>query len=113
MNNEMNDKLKKYMMNRYKEELLEGLNKINISAKTIYSIINKCFGENKKEQKWSKIGMIVLVFLHNSKHKLKLLTVFKNENNIDEEILFRSEEGDINIFGERYVKIKRKELINI
>lgn len=113
MNDEMNDKLKKYMMKRYKEELLEGLNKINISAKTIYSIINKCFGENKKEQKWSKIGMIVLVFLHNSKHKLKLLTVFKNENNIDEEILFRSEEGDINIFGERYVKIKRKELINI
>ena len=84
---------------------------IEMNVKTIYSIILKTFGE-KSEEKWSKIGITLLSLIYDTKHKIKLLSVFKNEDNRNEKILVKSENGDINIFGEKYLYKKRKELIN-
>lgn len=110
INKDMVDSFKSILRNKYKEEALEGLNKLNISGKTIYSVTSKCFGENI-DKNWSKMGMIVMMMLYNSKHKLKLLSVFKSENNMDEVILLKHDDGSINIFGDSYLKIKRRDVI--
>lgn len=113
LNKEINDNLKTILLKRYKEEAIEKLNNLNVNAKTIYTIINKCFGENKKDKNWSKMGMVVLSFLYNSKHKIKLLSAFKSENNLNEIILAKDTKGNIDIFGEKYIKVARREYINV
>ena len=111
MNKTFNEKSKATIIKNQKDESIGNINKISMSSKTIYTILNKCFGEYYKDEKWSSIGMNVLMLIYESNHKIKLLSVFKNENNKNEKILIKDKEGDIDIFGNLFKKIYRKNII--
>lgn len=112
MNKSFNEKTKAIIIKKQKDESVDNINKINISSKTIYTIFNKCFGEYYRDEKWSSIGMSVLMLIYESNHKIKLLSVFKNGNNKNENILIKNKEGDISIFGDIFKKIYRKNIIS-
>ena len=104
-NCKLNSKSKIIIIRNAKNETKELLKNMSINPKTIYSILHKCFGENKKNH-FSKIGMITLSLLY-STHTIKVLAQFKNTNNKNEEILIKDENGKIDIFGVKYSFIKR------
>lgn len=106
----LNKNSKSIVRNNSKEECLAEINNINMNVKTIYSILQRTFGNNKQDD-WSKIGITILSLIYNTRHKIKLLCVFKNENNKNEKILIKSKCGDIDIFGQKYEIIKRKDII--
>lgn len=96
----LTEKGKATVIRNSKDNALAELSKLIIRPATIFVILNKCFNNDKKEKKWSKIGMLTLNLLYNS-HKLETLSVFRDKDNrID--ILVAAEEGDINIFGNTY-----------
>ena len=76
-------------------------------------MLQKAFGETKRESDWSKIGMFLMILLYNSIHKVKLLSVFKNSNNKNEIILTKDNFGDINIFGDKYIMVKRCDINHV
>lgn len=106
----LNASSKSIIRNNSKKECLNEITNINMNVKTIYSILQRTFGDNKEDE-WSKLGITILSLIYNTTHKIKLLCVFKNENNKNEKILIKSERGDINIFGQKYEIIKRKDII--
>lgn len=111
MNTSINKKAKATIMRNEKNNSIDVINKISISSKTIYTILNKCFGEYHRDENWSCMGINVIMLIYESNHKIKLLSVFKNENNINEKILIKDNNGDINIFGDKLKKIHRKSII--
>ena len=105
----MKRQFREMILRNKKEEAIKNISNISINAKTIFSILKKCFNDEKNND-WSKIGISTLNLLYNSSHKLKLLSVFKNVNNKNEIILLKSDDGDIDIFGRKYLSIKRCEI---
>ena len=108
-NKDMKRQFREMILRNKKEEAIKNISNISINAKTIFSILKKCFNDEKNND-WSKIGISTLNLLYNSSHKLKLLSVFKNVNNKNEIILLKSDDGDIDIFGRKYLSIKRCEI---
>lgn len=108
----LSEKGKSIIYKKAKEDSINSISNINMSAKSIYAILQKCFGENKSEGKWIKIGVNLLMLIYNSKHKIKLLALFKNENNKNEKILIKNKLGEVKIFGESYTLDKRLNQIN-
>lgn len=106
----LNNKAKMTIMKDSKELAISNLSKLKINAKTIYALLHKCFGEGKRDVRYSKVGMSMLNLLYYS-HTLKVLSAFRNINNSNEMLLVKAKNGDINIFGEKYIMIKRDNLI--
>lgn len=112
-NKNMKSKSKETILRRKRESSINDISNIKINAKTIYSMLQKAFGETKRESDWSKIGMFLMILLYNSIHKVKLLSVFKNSNNKNEIILTKDNFGDINIFGDKYIMVKRCDINHV
>lgn len=91
----LNDKGKNTVIRKAKDKAIKELSSMVINTRTIYAIVNKCF----KEKEWSKNAMLTLNLLY-SVEPLKVLSIFKKKEKFNG--LVKDENGDINIFGDRY-----------
>ena len=108
----LNDKAKKTIERKAKKEAIEKLKKLKPSDVTILSILKQSFG-NKNEDKFGfkKYSMLTLNLLFISK-KVQVLKCFKSKNmNMDEVLIKIKNDYDFDIFGDKYQKVKRQELI--
>ncbi|HEY5589024.1 MAG TPA: hypothetical protein VIK86_08720 [Candidatus Paceibacterota bacterium] len=107
----LNDKAKNTVRRNAKKEAVEELSKKKINSKTILCILRKAFKIADDDLGFHHYAMTTLKLLHLS-HRLNALNCFVNYN-INEEYLIRDENGNIDIFGEKYKKIKNVNWKNI
>ncbi|MFW6016267.1 MAG: hypothetical protein ACOCRK_07485 [bacterium] len=88
----------------YKKYAIEQIAKRKITVVTVYNILNRIFNKSNRDKEIKKYKLLLLGILY-SAHRKKFEQVFKcSQRNI--EILEKSEDGNINIWGENYRKIK-------
>lgn len=108
----LNDKAKKTVERKAKQDSVDNLKKLKPNDSTILSIFKQSFG-NAKDDKFGfkKYSMLVLNLLYISK-KPQTLKCFKNDNMNSDEVLIKIKNNyDFNIFGDKYQKVKRGDLL--
>lgn len=108
----LKDKAKKTVERKSKKDAVERLKKLNTNDATILSILKQSFGENKDDKfGFKKYSFLTLNLLFISR-KVQVLKCFKNNNmDMDEVLIKIKDEYDFDIFGEKYQKIIRKEIV--
>ena len=111
----LKEKAKKTVERKSKQEAIKELKKLQPNLATILFVLRQCFSEEitKDELDFRRFGMLTLNLLFSSK-KVEVLKCFQNkiDYDIDDEILIKMKEKyDFNIFGNKYQKIKQKELL--
>lgn len=110
--NTLNEKAKITIERKLKREAMEKLKKINPSEVTVLNILKQCFGEKEKDKNgFKKYGMLTLNLLFITK-KVQVLKCFKSKDmDFDEVLIKLKDKYDYDLFGEKYQKVKRKDLI--
>jgi hypothetical protein len=101
----LNDKGKKTVKQKAKKDAINKLENMKINSRTILGILKKSLSKDKQFEAWRKHGMLTLNLLYYS-HPLELLSVFKN-NNTRDYILKLDNRGEVNIFDNKYILIKK------
>ncbi|WP_061336683.1 hypothetical protein [Clostridium botulinum] len=106
----LNNKAKQTVKRKAKMEAVEKIKKLLPSEATILSILKQCFDEKEDKLGFKKYGMLTLNLLFMSK-KIQVLKCFKKSNmNLDEVLVKIEGKYEFNIFGDKYQKVKRKDL---
>jgi hypothetical protein len=108
----LNDKAKKTVERKTKKDAIEQLKKLSIPTRTIWYILKRCFDNNEEENiDLSKYGMLTLNLLFIT-NKAQVLKCFKNNDLNSDEILIKiKDKYDFNIFGEKYQKVNKIDLV--
>lgn len=105
----LNEKAKQTVKRESKQEAIKKIKKLTPNNTNILYILKKCFG-SKDNFGFKKYGILTLNLLFASK-RFQVLKCFKKNNMDSDEVLIKMNDNyDINIFGEKYQKIKRKDL---
>jgi hypothetical protein len=107
----LNNKAKKTVERKSKKEAIEKLRNLNPNEATILSVLKQSFSEEHEDKLgFSKYGMLALNLLFVSK-KVEVLKCFKSANTDMDDILIKiKDKYDFDIFGDKYQKVKRKEI---
>ncbi|WP_297419643.1 hypothetical protein [Clostridium sp.] len=108
----LNEKAKGTVEKKSKQEAIKQLQKLKPNDATILSILKQSFGKIDDDKiGFKKYSMLTLNLLFISK-KIQVLKCFKNNDmNMDEVLIKIKDDYDFNIFGDKYQKISRKELL--
>lgn len=108
----LNAKGKMTVKKRAKKEAVEKIKKLHPNEATILSVLKQALG-NKDNDKigFKKYGMLTLNLLFIAK-KPQILKCFKNSNTFIDEVLIKTNDKySYNIFGEKYLKISKYDLL--
>ena len=110
--NTLNDKAKKTIEKKAKYEAVESLKKLEPNESTILAILKQSFGEKEEDKMgFKKYSMLTLNLLFISK-KMQVLKCFKKgDMDIDEVLIKIKDEYDFNLFGDKYQKVQRRDLL--
>ena len=108
----LSDKAKKTVERKAKQEAIKKLKKLEPSNSTILSVLKQSFGESKDDKfGFKKYSILTLNLLFTSK-KIEVLKCFQNKEMPDDKFLIKMKQKfDYDIFGYKYQKITRKELV--
>lgn len=108
----LNDKAKKTVEKKSKLDAVQDLKKLKTNESTILAILKKAFQKEKDDTlNFKKYSMLTLNLLFLSK-KVEVLKCFGTKNmDIDEVLIKIKESYDFNIFGEKYQKVCRRDLL--
>ena len=107
----LNDKAKKTVERKSKKEATDELKKLQSSESTILSILKQCFSDDVVDKfEFKKYSMLTLNLLFISKKSEVLKCFIKNNTDLDEILIKIKKEYDFNIFGDKYQKVKIKDL---
>ncbi len=124
------DNARYIISSRAKNKAIDELHKLSIENPTILMILKKAFrniDEKEKEEKkihkenckknnikfkrdFSDMAMLTLTLLYKSKPDL-VLNCFKSNNVLEDKVLVEDENGTEDIFGTKYIIMKKKDLI--
>jgi len=107
----LKEKAKITVRRKFKQEAIEKLKKLDTNEATILSVLKQSFG-NKEDDKFGfkKYGMLTLNLLFMAK-KVEVLKCFKSNNMDMDEVLIKIKDNyDFDLFGNKYQKVKRKEI---
>jgi hypothetical protein len=108
----LNNKAKATVERKSKKEAVDELKRININDATILSVLKQAFG-NKNDDKigYKRFSILTLNLLFMSK-KIQILNCFKNNNiDINEVLVKIKNEYDYDIFGDKYQKVNKCDLV--
>ncbi len=109
----LNDKAKATVERKSKKDSIEKLKKLKPNDSTILYILKQCFlnKPNNDSLNFKKYSMLTLNLLFMSK-KIQVLKCFKNnELNLDEVLIKIKDQYDYDIFGEKYQKVNKFDLV--
>lgn len=107
----LNEKAKKTVERKEKEKAVNKIKNLSLSEVTILNILKQCF--EKRNSKFSNYGMLTLNILFIAK-KIEVLKCFKNNNmKIDEILLKIKDNYDYNIFGNKYQKVFKSDVLKL
>jgi hypothetical protein len=108
---ELNDKAKKTVEKKVKREAIDRLKNLSINEVTVLNILKQCFGV--QENRFSKYSMLTLNLLFVAK-KVEVLKCFRDKNSDFDEVLVKMKsQCDFDLFGNKYQKILKSELISL
>lgn len=106
----LSNNAKKTIERKSKREAIEKLKKLNPNDATILGILKQSFGINDLLG-FKKYSILTLNLLFMAK-KVQVLKCFKNNNmNMDEVLVKIKENSDYEIFGEKFQKVTRKDIL--
>ena len=105
------DNARYIISSRAKIKAINNLKEMKIATKTIMLILKRAFRviEEKTDKKFSDMAMLTLTLLYKSKPDL-VLKCFKSSNIMEDKILVEDENGTEDIFGTKYIIMKKKDL---
>jgi hypothetical protein len=109
----LNEKAKKTVERKFKQETIKELKKLQPNESTVLYILKQCFGKSEDDKLgFKKYSMLTLNLLFISK-KLEVLKCFQNKQECNDELLIKIKENNgLNIFGNMYQKVTKKEIYN-
>ena len=103
---------KKQLCEELYNEVLNKVNKNNITDGVVSTILNRISNSYTKEnmKDWKSIGVKILKLFYEYDYKLLYNVLKFNNENFD--ILIENNDGDIKIYNKKYSKIIKKQLKN-
>jgi hypothetical protein len=109
----LNEKAKKTVEKRVKQEAIKKLKQLQPSEITILAVLKKCFGKVEFDNFGFKAYSILTLNLLFEAKKIDVLRCFQNSPYNDFELLVKiKDQSDYDIFGNKYQKISKSELYN-
>ncbi len=107
----LNEKAKKTVERKCKQDAINKLKKLKPSDSTILSILRQCFKEvDNNKFEFRSYSMLTLNLLFASK-KIQVLKCFQNKETCDDDFLIKiKNDFDYDLFGNKYQKVSKKDL---